>query len=88
MVDDIEDKLRKAIDRGNRAERAYDLYIKEHIEETRKRLFNTFCSGQLSDSELMVLRDFATCITGLEAAVMADIDGAKIASKQLSDLNE
>jgi hypothetical protein len=81
------DILVKDVERGRRAEHAYENYLAEHLNTVRAQLFNAFCGQDLPPEELIKLKGLASAINGLESSIFTDIDNAKLASKQLSELN-
>lgn len=81
-------KLQDEISLGGRAQNAYDIYVKQHIEKVRTQLYESFCSADLSDEEVLQLKRLASAINGLETSILSDIEGAKIATIQLNKLNQ
>lgn len=81
-------KLQDEISLGGRAQNAYDLYVKQHIEKIRTQIFESFSSADISDEEVLKLKRLAMAINGLETSILSDIEGAKIATIQLNKLNK
>lgn len=80
-------KLQDEIARGGRAQQAYDLYLKDHFETVRKQLFDSFCRPDVDDENTLNIKKLALAINGLENSIMSDIDNAKVALKQLEEVN-
>lgn len=80
-------QLQDDLDRGRRAQNAYDSYLKDHFMVIRTQLFNAFCNPEASLDELSNLKGLSMAIAGLETSIFADIENAKVAAKHLNELN-
>ena len=81
------DDLIKEVERGRRANDAYENHLKDHINAVRSQLFTAFCGPDVPSEDLVKIKGLASAINGLEMTIFADIENAKLAAKQLNDLN-
>ena len=74
---------------GRRAEQAYNLYVKAHIDRTVLNVYTEIENCSVSDLEtLQKLKGLLTAIRGLESSILSDIDTGKMAAIALEKQNE
>jgi len=84
MKEEQYEQLENEVLRGQRAQRAYDEFIKEFVELKKVILFNNFCSIGVSETEkLQEARRLVTVIEDLEAHIITIINTGKMATKTL-----
>jgi len=71
---------------GNRAQHAYDQFIKPFIEDKRMTLFHAFQSVRISDTDdLMEIKRMLSAIDALDIEIRTVIDTGKLASESLKE---
>ena len=76
--------IEREIEYGKKANTAYDLYIKDFIDDARNRIFEAFEELNISDTDgLLQLKLMQSSIKALEDSVLSDIESKKLAEKQL-----
>lgn len=81
--------LSAEIQRARRAKQAYDLYIKEHIDNVVTNIYDSIESCSISDTDTLVnLKGLLTAIRSLERSVLSDIDTGRMAEAILEKTNE
>jgi len=84
MKEEQYEQLENEVLRGQRAQRAYDEFIKEFVELKKVILFNNFCNIGVSETEkLQEARRLVTVIEDLEAHIITIINTGKMAAKTL-----
>ena len=84
MKEEQYEQLENEVLRGQRAQRAYDEFIKEFVELKRVILFNNFCSVSVSETEkLQEARRLVTVLGDLESDILSVINTGKMAAKTL-----
>ena len=74
---------------GNRAQRAYDEFIKPFIEDKRRILFEAFQAIRISDTDdLMEVKRMLSAIDALDIEIRTVIDTGKLASESLKQNEE
>jgi hypothetical protein len=74
---------------GRRAEQAYNLYVRAHIERTVLNVYSEIENCSVADLEtLQKLKGLLTAIRGLESSILSDIDTGKMAAIALEKENE
>ena len=74
---------------GRRAEQAYNLYVKAHIDRTVLNVYTEIENCSVSDLDtLQKLKGLLTAIRGLESSILSDIDTGKMAAIALEKQNE
>ena len=87
QVNKISDKLEVEIAIGNRAQRAYDLYLKEFFETNYRELYNAFVSCQTDEDALAIMR-LSQATKELHMTLERDINSGKMAAVQLATIHE
>jgi len=83
------ERLPAEIQRARRARQAYDLYIKEHIDNVVASIYSSIESCSVSDTDtLITLKGLLTAIRSLERSVLSDIDTGRMAETILEKTNE
>jgi hypothetical protein len=75
------DQLEKEIHIGEKAAKAYALWVMNHIEETRRRLFAAFYEADME--EYPYIHAEVNAINNIEDSIRADIQTGDFARKQL-----
>lgn len=84
MKEEQYEQLENEVLRGQRAQRAYDEFIKEFVELKKVILFNNFCAVSINEPDkLMEARRLVTVIEDLEAHIITIINTGKMAAKTL-----
>lgn len=82
---DQEEKLQNEQLLGNRAQIAYDQFIKSFVDEKRAILFDSFRALPLTEEEsLMEVKRMLYAIDALETEILTVIDTGKMASMSLN----
>lgn len=77
--------LQADVDRGQRAQHVYDIYLEDFIRRLELELYNSFLSIPPNPDELLGLKQLSMALNALKERVLSDIDGGKVALKQLSE---
>ena len=79
--------LESNVDLGDKAEKAYNLYVKDFIEDSRESISLAFEELSISDIEgLQTLKLMQHSIGSLEKRIFKDMDSRKLAQMQLNEL--
>lgn len=83
------EKLSGELQRARRARQAYDLYIRQHIEDVIKNIYDSIEACSISDVKTLCdLKGLLTAIRSLERSVLNDIDTGRLAEARLEKENE
>ena len=74
-------KLEEEVALGQRATRAYDIYIRNFLEMNYKELYAAFVN--CTEDEVLALKKLVTANMELELTIQRDMDTGKLAAKQL-----
>jgi hypothetical protein len=85
IVDKVCDKLEAEVAIGLRAQRAYDLYLKEFFETNYRELYTAFVNC-VNDEDALAIRRLSQATKELHMTLERDINTGKMAAKQLSDM--
>lgn len=81
--------LSTEVQRARRAKQAYDLYIKEHVDNVVKNIYESIEACSISDTDTLInLKGLLTAIRSLERSVLSDIDTGRMAEAVLEKENE
>ncbi len=80
---DRESFLQTQIAKGQRANKAYESYIKEIIEEYKMGILRDFMNTESNPTMLLSLKSKLDFLLELERMIKADIDNANMAAKEL-----
>lgn len=80
-----EARLRSEVELGRRAQQASDLYIEDFIKRLERELYESFISCTLDVAQLVHIKQLSMVIEDVKKRVLSDIDGGKVALKQLSE---
>lgn len=85
--EEIEERLNQSILLGEKAKRAWDLYLMDYIINKNQEIFEQFANAQ-SDIEVLSTKQFHNAIVELESAIKSDINSGKIAIQQLNEMRK
>ena len=74
-------KLEEEVALGQRATRAYDIYIRNFLETNYKELYADFVN--CTEDEVLALKKLVTANMELELTIHRDMNTGKLAAKQL-----
>ncbi len=80
---DREAFLQTQLAKGQRANKAYESYIKDIIEEYKMGILRDFMNTESNPTMLLSLKSKLDFLLELERMIKADIDNANMASKEL-----
>ena len=78
-------RLQADVDLGQRAQHVYDLYLDDFIKRLEQELYQRFLSCPPDQVALLSLKQLTMALGTLKERVLSDIDGGKVALKQLSE---
>ena len=82
-----EAQLAEELARARRAKQAYDIYVKDHIDTTVKKIYEGIESCSVVDTQLLCeLKSLLSAVRGLERSILNDIDTGVLAEKMLEDV--
>lgn len=85
MNSDQQARLERDIELGRRAQQAYDSYLEDLIKRLEQELYDSFVSCRLDVGQLAHIKQLSMVIEDIKKRVLSDIDGGKIALKQISE---
>ena len=77
-------KLEEELALGQRATRAYELYIKQFLETNYRELYNAFMATD-DDAQSLLFKRYIIANQELELTIIRDMNTGKRAAKQLED---
>jgi hypothetical protein len=80
-------KLEEEIAKGQRAGRAYNLYVKQFLETNFRELYDAFLNASTAEDALEIRR-LVIANKELELTIVRDIDTCKMAKKQLESMKD
>ncbi|WP_438980222.1 hypothetical protein [Polynucleobacter sp.] len=84
MKEEQYEQLENEVLRGQRAQRAYDEFIKDFIQFKKLTLFNNFCAVSINEPDkLMEARRLVTVLEDLESEILSITNSGKMAAKTL-----
>ena len=78
-------RLQNEVDLGQRAQHAFDLYLDDFIRCLEAELYQRFLACPPDQADLLSLKQLSMVIEDMKKRVLSDIDGGKVALKQLSE---
>ena len=78
-------RLQHDVELGQRAQHVYDLYLDDFIKRLEQELYHSFLSSAPNPDDLLALKQLSMALGALKERVLSDIDGGKVALKQLSE---
>lgn len=85
MNSDQQARLERDIELGKRAQQAYDSYLENFIKRLEQELYDSFISCGLDIDQLVHIKQLNMVIEDMKKRVLSDIDGGKVALKQISE---
>lgn len=85
MNNDQQTRLQSDVDLGQRAQHVFDLYLDDFIKRLESELYQRFLTCPPDQADLLSLKQLAMALGALKERVLSDIDGGKVALKQLSE---
>ena len=82
---DIDHILHEEVNIGNRAQQAYDIYLKDYFDIFQSNVGKQLYVNDLTANDILAIRHQITAIKALEEIVLRDIETGKLAFKQLSE---
>lgn len=82
---DIDYILHEEVNIGNRAQQAYDIYLKNYFDIFQSNVGKQLYANDLTANDILAIRHQITAIKALEEIVLRDIETGKLAFKQLSE---
>ena len=82
---DIDYILHEEVNIGNRAQQAYDLYMKDYFDKFQNSVAKQLYANDLTTDNILVIKYQITAIKALEEIILRDIETGKLAFKQLSE---
>jgi len=80
--------LNNEVAKSKRAEQAYNLFIKEHIEITVKQIYDGIEQCSIGDAPMLLkLKSALSALRGLESSVLSAIESGKLARITLEQEN-
>lgn len=76
-------KLEEEIALGQRATRAYELYLKNFLDTNFRELYVAFIN--YPEQDILALKHLVTANKELELTIQRDMDTGKLATKQLEE---
>ena len=82
---DIDHILHEEVNIGNRAQQAYDIYLKDYFDIFQSNVGKQLYVNDLTANDILAIRHQITAIKALEEIVLRDIETGQLAFKQLSE---
>tara|TARA_B110000503_G_scaffold53746_1_gene86257 strand:+ start:2039 stop:2302 length:264 start_codon:yes stop_codon:yes gene_type:complete len=82
---DIDYILHEEVNIGNRAQQAYDVYIKDYFDNFQSSIAKQLYANDLTADDILAIRHQITAIKALEEIILRDIETGQLAFKQLSE---
>ena len=82
---DIDYILHEEVNIGNRAQQAYDIYLKDYFDKFQSSVAKQLYANDIAASDILDIRHQITAIKVLEEIILRDIETGKLAFKQLSE---
>ena len=77
--------LHEEVNIGNRAQQAYDIYLKDYFDIFQSNVSKQLYANDITANDILDIRHQITAIKALEEIVLRDIETGKLAFKQLSE---
>ena len=82
---DIDHILHEEVNIGNRAQQAYDIYLKDYFDKFQSSVAKQLYVNDLACDDILVIKYQITAIKALEEIILRDIETGQLAFKQLSE---
>ena len=82
---DIDHILREEVNIGNRAQQAYDVYLKDYFDKFQSSVAKQLYVNDLACDDILIIKYQITAIKALEEIILRDIETGQLAFKQLSE---
>ena len=82
---DIGHILHEEVNIGNRAQQAYDIYLKDYFDKFQSSVAKQLYVNDLTTDNILTIKYQITAIKALEEIILRDIETGKLAFKQLSE---
>jgi hypothetical protein len=82
---DIDYILHEEVNIGNRAQQAYDTYMKDYFDKFQSSVANQLYINDLTTDNILTIKYQITAIKALEEIILRDIETGQLAFKQLSE---
>ena len=81
---DIDHILHEEVNIGNRAQQAYDIYLKDYFDKFQSSIAKQLYVNDLACDDILIIKYQITAIKALEEIILRDIETGQLAFKQLS----
>lgn len=82
---DIDHILHEEVNIGNRAQQAYDIYLKDYFDKFQSSVAKQLYVNDLACDDILIMKYQITAIKALEEIILRDIETGQLAFKQLSE---
>ena len=82
---DIDHILHEEVNIGNRAQQAYDIYLKDYFDKFQGSVAKQLYANDLACDDILIIKYQITAIKALEEIILRDIETGQLAFKQLSE---
>ena len=82
---DIDHILHEEVNIGNRAQQAYDIYLKDYFDKFQSSVAKQLYINDLTTDNILIIKYQITAIKALEEIILRDIETGQLAFKQLSE---
>jgi hypothetical protein len=82
---DIDYILHEEVNIGNKAQQAYDVYMKDYFDKFQRSVANQLYINDLTTDNILTIKYQIIAIKALEEIVLRDIETGQLAFKQLSE---
>lgn len=82
---DIDHILHEEVNIGNRAQQAYDIYLKDYFDKFQSSIAKQLYVNDLACDDILIMKYQITAIKALEEIILRDIETGQLAFKQLSE---
>jgi hypothetical protein len=82
---DIDHILHEEVNIGNRAQQAYDIYLKDYFDKFQSSVAKQLYVNDLACDDILIIKYQITAIKALEEIILRDIETGQLAFKQLSE---
>ena len=82
---DIDHILHEEVNIGNRAQQAYDIYLKDYFNKFQSSVAKQLYVNDLACDDILIIKYQITAIKALEEIILRDIETGQLAFKQLSE---
>ena len=82
---DIDHILHEEVNIGNRAQQAYDIYLKDYFDNFQSSIAKQLYVNDLACDDILIIKYQITAIKAMEEIILRDIETGQLAFKQLSE---